>query len=242
MAGEVDGDKSESKTPQPEFSAEELERIRRIDVENIRVKVLNGDVLTREQIKRLEMALPSEEVGERWVESQQKLAEALGISDRKSIQRWMKEDGCPGEVGGKGYNVKDWKLWCETKGKRAGTISKSSKLDSLKEKTVAIDLRLKELELDEAMGRVIEREECLTVLTEMITRVTQSLRGLKHVLAPQVVGETVPEAGKRIGAAIDRELEGLAMIPEGSKKKVFWRSVSMLLSDHLQMLLPANTP
>jgi hypothetical protein len=224
MGDAVDGIES---PPLPEFSAEQLQRIREMDVMNIRLKVANGEVLTREQMKRLEMALPDDEVEEQWVETQQALADALGVADRKSIQRWLKEPMCPGVVDGR-YNVKDWKLWCETKGKRAGT--KGTRLDSLKEKTVAIDLRLKELELAEAMGRSISLDEALTVFTSIVTSAMQKLRGVKHDVAPRVVGETVPEASKRIGQAIDECLAELARVPEGAKKKTFWRNVFAELS------------
>ena len=223
MGDAVDGKET---PPLPEFSAEQLQRIREMDVMNIRLKVANGEVLTREQMKRLEMALPDEEVEEQWVATQQELAEALCV-DRKSIQRWRDEPMCPGAVDGR-YNVKDWKLWCETKNKRAGT--KGTKLDSLKEKTVAIDLRLKELELAEAMGRSISLDEALTVFTSIVTSAMQKLRGVKHDVAPRVVGETVPEASKRIGQAIDECLAELARVPEGAKKKTFWRNVFAELS------------
>ena len=237
MADEVDGTKE---LPLGDFSPEEMEKIRRIDVLNIRTKVSNGDVLTREQLKRLEMALPDSEVGEEFVETQDALAEALGIGDRKSIQRWMKESGCPGKAGDGRYNVKDWRLWTQSQNKRTGT--KGTTYEKQREKSIALDVRLKELELEERMGRVIDREECVNLLLDLVTRVTQSLRAVKHQLAPKVVGETVPEASKRIGADIDAVLEGLAAIPEGAKKKVFWQNVSTVLSSHLRTLLLGDTP
>lgn len=237
MGTEVDG--KETPSALPDFTAEQLEKIRAMDVQNIRLKVANGEVLTREQMKRLEMALPDEEVEEQWVETQQALAEALGVADRKSIQRWLKEPMCPGVVDGR-YNVKDWKLWCESKGKRAGT--KGTKLESLKEKTMAIDVRLKELELAEAMGRSISLDEAMTVFTGIVTSVMQKLRGVKHDVAPRVVGETVPEASKRIGQAIDECLAELARVPEGAKKKTFWKNVSVELSLLQQRWSPGVTP
>lgn len=237
MADEVDGT---NELPLSDFSPEEMERIRSLDVRNIRKKVNEGAVLTREQIKRLEMALPDNEVGEEYAETQDALATALGIADRKSIQRWMKEPGCPGKENDGRYNVKSWRLWTQTQNKRTGT--KGTTYEKQREKSIALDVRLKELELDERMGRVIDREECTTVLLELVTKVTQALRSLRHSLAPKVVGETVPEANKRIGADIDATLELLAAIPEGAKKKMFWQSVSMLLSDHLRTLLHGDTP
>ena len=236
MADEVDGTKE---LPLGDFSPEEMERIRSLDVRNIRMKVNEGAVLTREQLKRLEMALPDNEVGEEFAETQDALATALGIADRKSIQRWMKEPGCPGKETDGRYNVKSWRLWTQTQNKRTGT--KGTTYEKQREKSMALDVRLKEIELEEKMGRVIDREECTTVLLELVTKVTQAMRSLRHSLAPKVVGETVPEANKRIGADIDATLEMLAAIPEGAKKKMFWQSVSMLLSSHLRTLLHGDT-
>ncbi len=226
--------------PLGDFSPEEMERIRRLDVDNIRRKAAAGEVLTREQLKRLDLALPDSEVGEEFAETQEALCEALHVGDRKSIQRWMKEPGCPGKDDQGRYNVKDWRTWMATQGKRQST--KGTAIEKQREKIMALDVRLKEIELAEKMGRVIDREECTTVLLELVTKVTQALRALKHSLAPKVVGESVPEANKRIGADIDSVLEGLAAIPEGAKKKMFWQSVSMLLSSHLRTLLHGDTP
>lgn len=237
-ASEVDGDKSAMR--QGEFSLEEMERIRRLDVQNIRLKAEEGAVLTREQLKRLELAMDEGDPADSFVETQDKLADALGVADRKSIQRWLKEEGCPGKNADGRYNVKDWKLWVERKGKRTG--SKAPNLEKQREKSMALDVRLKELELDERMGRMISREECLEVLMPLMTRITQQFRQMKHSLAPKVVGETVPEAGKRIGAEVDTVLEGLSAIPEEVKKKAFWRSVSTVLCDHLQTCLLGDTP
>jgi hypothetical protein len=223
-----------------EFTSEEMARIRRMDVQNIKDKAARGEVLTREQLKRLDLALKEGEPSEGLVDSQEKLATALSVADRKTIQRWLKEEGCPGKTEGGLYDVRAWKLWAEGKGKRAGTKTPSA--EKLKEKQLSIEVQLKQLELDEAHGRVIKREECLEVLEDLITKVTQQFRALKHDLAPRVVGETVAEAGVRIGDAVDEVLQQLAGIPEAAKKKTFWRTVSLALSAHLQRCLLSPTP
>lgn len=233
---QVDGEK---RAPLGEFTAEELERIRKMDVENIRLKVATGDVLTREQMKRLEMAVGEKETEEIWVGSQEELAKALDISDRKSIQRWMKEPDVPGKGEDGRYSVTRWREWMERKGKRAGRPKLT--IEDQRNKALALDVELKQLELAERRGEMITRDECLTTLLELVTRVVGEFRQVHHSLAPAVVGETVPEAATRIKSSIDATLERLAALPEAAKKKTFWRSVSTELSDHLQRCLFGNT-
>lgn len=235
--GQVDGEK---RAPLGEFTAEELERIRKMDVENIRIKAASGEVLTREQMKRLEMAVGEKETEEIFVGSQDELAKALDISDRKSIQRWMKESDAPGKEEDGRYSVTRWREWMERKGKRAGRPKAT--IEDQRSKAIALDVELKQLELAERRGEIIGREECTTVLLELVTRVVQGMRQVHHSLAPAVVGETVPEASTRIKASIDAELERLAALPEAAKKKTFWQSVSTELCDHLQRCLSGSMP
>jgi hypothetical protein len=236
QADTVDGEKA----PLGEFTAEELERIRKMDVQNIRLKSADGEVLTREQMKRLEMAVGEKESEEVFAASQEQLAKALDISDRKSIQRWMKEADAPGQEPDGRYSVNRWRDWMERKGKRAGRPKAT--IEDQRSRAIGLDVELKQLELAEKRGETISREECTGVLLELVTRVVNEMRQVHHPLAPAVVGETVPEAATRIKAAIDATLERLAAIPEAAKKKTFWRIVSTELCDHLRRCLSGSMP
>lgn len=246
MADEVDGEKQ---TPPPpgEFTAEQMALIRDMDVKNIQLKAQLGKVLTREEMKRLELAAGETmaSVGEEeWATSQSDLAAKLKVSDRKSIQRWMKLTGMqapPGATPDGRYNVKDWCAWMERTGKSGRVKEPGSAIENTKSKLALIDLRMKEIELDERQGRMLDADEVKQVLTEVLSRVSQAFRALKHSLGPSVVGESVPEATKRIGTAIDETLASIA-IPEAVKKKPFWQSISTMLSDLLPILLRGVTP
>jgi hypothetical protein len=224
-----------------EFTAEEMERIRKLDVQNIRLKASDGEVLTREQMKRLEMAVGEKETEEVFAGSQDELAKALDIPDRKSIQRWMKEADSPGKEADGRYSVNRWREWMERKGKRAGSKSKPT-IEDQRAKAIALDVELKQLELAEKRGDMISREECTTILLELVSRVVGGFLQVHHALAPAVVGETVPEAGTRIRSAVVDKLEQLAALPEAAKKKTFWRSVSTELCGHLQRCLSGSMP
>lgn len=241
MADEVDGEKQSP--PVGEFTAEQMMLIRDMDVKNIRAKAQLGKVLTREEMKRLELAAGEtmSTVGEEeWATSQSDLADKLKVGDRKSIQRWLKLTGMkapPGAVDGR-YNVKDWAAWMERTGK-AGRL-KEPELETTKSKLALIELRTAEIELDVLQGRMIDLDECKQVLAEVMSKLSQSLRGMKHRLGPSVVGVPVPEATKRIGAVVDEVLAAVA-VPEAVKKKAFWRRLSATLSDLLPILLRGST-
>lgn len=247
MFDEVDGENENPPPPQGEFTAEEMAKIRALDVTNIRMLAATGKVLTREQIKRLELAAGEtmSTVGEEeWATSQSDLAAKLKVSDRKSIQRWLKITGMqapPGATPDGRYNVKSWAAWMERTGRSGRVKEPASALETTKSKLALLDLRMKEIEFDELQGRKIDLEECTQVLTEVMSRLSQAMRAIKHRLGPSVVGESVPEATKRIGAVVDETLASIA-IPESVKKKPFWRQLSSTLSDLLRMSLPGSTP
>jgi hypothetical protein len=73
-------------------------------------------------------------------------------------------------------------------------------------------------------------DEVCKVITEMVSGTVSGIRGAKHALAPRVVGETVPEATKRIGLELDEQLTKLSL-GEWAKKKIFWSKVSAHLFD-----------
>lgn len=218
----AEGDKvdGEKRAPLGEFTEEDLKRIREMDVQNIRLKVAANEVLTRDQLKRLEMAVGEKEAEEVFVGSQDELAKALDISDRKSIQRWMKEVDAPGKEPDGRYSVNRWREWMERKGKRAGSKAKPT-IEDQRAKAIALDVEMKQIELAEKRGEMISREECTSTLLELVSRVVSGFLQVHHSLAPAVVGESVPEAGTRIRAAMMEKLEQLAALPEAAKKKHF---------------------
>lgn len=224
-------------------AVEDLETIRQQDLKNIRAFARSGRPLTAEQLRRLEAAdrgqpslnlEASAGAGAVYVANQTMLAEALGLADRKTIQRWLRKPGAPQPTDDGRYEVNAWRAWMQASG--LGQRSKGNDLESIKKTSAELDLRMKQLELDELEGRSAQTDDVVRIVVEQFARMVQGLRAMKHSLAPSVVGETVPEAGKRIGAAVDEVLSQFA-IPESAKKKVFWRNVSARLASRLPPLL-----
>jgi hypothetical protein len=146
----------------------------------------------------------------------------------------MRKPGAPQPTDDGRYEVNAWRAWMHASG--LGQRAKGSDLESIKKNHAELDLRIKQMEVDEMEGRSAQTDDVVRIVVEQFARMVQGLRAMKHSLAPSVVGETVPEAGKRIGAAVDEVLSQFA-IPEGAKKKVFWRNVSAKLASRLPPLL-----
>jgi hypothetical protein len=227
---------------------EDLESIRRQDLQNIRAFARAGRPLTAEQLRRLEAAdrgqgalnLEMPATGQPvYVANQSMLAEALNLADRKTIQRWLRKEGAPQATDDGRYDVTAWRAWMLGNG--LGSRRKEHDLESLKKEHATLDLRTKQIELDELEGRSAPIDDVVRIVVEQYARMVQGFRSMRHSLAPAVVGETVPEASKRIAAAVD-EVLGQFAIPESAKKKVFWRNASTKLASRLPVLLHTIMP
>lgn len=239
----VDGATQQSEPP-VQIDTQEVERLRLQDLANIRAKVRLGQPLSAEQLARLQQAgsgaAAAANSSDVFVSNQTALVEALGLESRKTIQRWSRKAGCPGALPDGRYNVTAWRNWMQSNNLGRGR-KQGPDIEDVKNQSAVVELRMKQLELEEMEGRSISREEATQVMMAVMTKVAQTFRQLKHGLAPSVVGESVAEASKRIGQAVD-EVLSLMSIPEAEKKKPFWRSVSAMLSDHLRELLSTSTP
>lgn len=165
-----------------------------------------------------------------WAGNQIELAECLGVS-RETIGRWAKQAGCPGHKADGRYNVEDWQTWMQTSGKTPKKRLPKDK-HSLEIERLELDNEKRRTEQDLFRGKLNDQDEVIQVMTALFGSLVNKLRTVKHNLAPSVVGETVPEATKRIGIQLDEALQELSL-GEWAKKKVFWQSVSRRLCDLL---------
>lgn len=94
---------------------------------NLANKVTAGKILSAGEVTMLQSvaagAAPTEVVTERYVPGQQELAKALGLKDRKTIQRWLKLPGNPGRKDDGRYDVIAWREFARSKGHEFGESS-----------------------------------------------------------------------------------------------------------------------
>jgi len=219
------------------FSAEEIKAILAKDLAAIRAKAEAGKPLTEAEVRRLRQSELSFEDQQQaalapiWADNQVELAKELGC-DRKTIQRYLKMDGNPGKASDGRYNVTQWKLWAEEKGRLKKGRKSGDKED---EELRGLKLKNERIEIENAIrrGELLHVDEVCRTLCEMMAAFVDGSRGMKHRIAPHVVGVSVGEAAKRIGHEVDETLTRLSL-GEWAKKKTFWSSVSATLQDQLK--------
>ncbi len=236
--------------PQPAgLSPEEAAQIRKASIENLRAKVAKGGTLTEAELRQLrdaeanyQRAVSGEPVElPMWVKGQDALAEALGYKNRKTIQRLLKMEGCPGEGPEGTYDVNAWKAWQKKEGRsRANEIPDKATAEVA---GILIKNQRNRIELEQAQGSMVTIEEVISVLCQMANAAATRLTASRHTLGPEVVGVSVPEATKRIGVEHHAVLTELSTVPTWAKKKphpagLFWQRLSLGLSDHLQIAVP----
>lgn len=173
-----------------------------------------------------------------WARNQAELGAALGC-DRRTVARYMKVDGNPGRTDDGRYNVTAWKLWADQHGHLRA--APGSKKENLELKALLLKNERAEMDLAVAKGELNSLDETCSVLSALFAGLAAKLTTLKHDLAPAVVGETVPEATKRLGAAFNDALNELSLA-DWAKKKRFWQSVSRRLSDLQAKFCPTTGP
>lgn len=167
-------------------------------------------------------APPNDALAAVWVSNQVALAGALGCS-RKTIERFLKLEGhdAPPEATSDGrYNVTAWKLWAQEHGRLQKQVVGNDK-QSLELAGMRLANERKEIENAVRRGELMHVDEVCKVLTEVFGSFVSGARGMKHTLAPMVIGVTTAEATKRIGAEVDSTLTRLSL-GEWAKKKMFW--------------------
>lgn len=165
----------------------------------------------------------------RFVPTQEALAAQLGVN-RKSIERWLKKEGCPGSTE-HGYDVKAWDAWCTAN--RLGRKTKAaSKLANLEEQKLILENEKRALINAKLRGESMHVDEVCQVLGEMMSGFVLQLRQGVHTMADESVGVPAGEAAKRIRHRLDETMRSLSL-GEWAKKKIFWSTVYARLFDLL---------
>lgn len=166
-----------------------------------------------------------------------RLAEELDC-DRKTLTRYEKMEGCPGATKEGHYNVHEWRAWVASNDKlRKARKPKTKEAEELRGMRLQNERR--EIENARLRGESIGLDEAIRVMTEMTGAFAKSLDASKHTLAPQVAGESVPEATKRLDRGHKTVLKELAL-GEWAKKKLFWSRVYASQSLLLKQILSGN--
>lgn len=145
-----------------EFGADEAAALLQADLKAIKDKVEKGKPLSDAEIRRIraialgrgpagpgaDSVTPTadDEEGPKWTESQIDLAKILGI-ERKTIQRHLKKEDCPGKTPDGRYNIHEWRYWLKMRGRKGGQKKELDK-NTLECQRILIENDLKALDLE----------------------------------------------------------------------------------------------
>lgn len=146
-----------------------------------------------------------DEDGEAYVETQQDLADAVGVA-RETIVRWMKEPGAPRRKKGK-YNVVEFRTWMTETGKSSSIAEAPSPMKAELEirKLTAVCERL-ELEQKIRLGQYHTNDDCKLWVSKAMTAVRTILLALPSKMAPVVEMRPKEEVEMLLREAIDEAL------------------------------------
>ena len=215
----------------------DLQELLKMDLGLLKARLEKGEALTAEQRRRLEK-MAQEEAAELNVEekpvfasNQQELAEMLGFKSARTVQRFLKIDGCPGATSNRRYNVREWQTWVNDTG-RAPVAG-----PDLGDERGKLDLEYARLrnedrkfENEEKRGKYLPLEEVLQVIGDMVAGFIGAGNTAHHEWSTALAGLETPEIARRLKGFL-REMNERLSLGEWAKKKAGWSIVYAKLRD-----------
>lgn len=217
-----------------------VKKLREMQLQILRDKLTAGQALNSSQMKMLAEAEEghSGSLGVAWAKNQVELAEALGCT-RKSVGRYLAVTGNPGTAADGRYDVEKWRAWVAARGTlKAPPKSEKEKLEL---SILTMTEEAQRLKLEEARGKMVDLDEAMMVLGGICSTLVTELKGMRHTLAPQIVGLTVEEATMKLESAIALVMKE-ASVPAEAKKKVFWATIAERFSSLQARILSGSGP
>lgn len=124
------------------ITKEQAKKILTSDLTNMVKKVASGKILaTQERLLLQQIAdgagADPAKLSPPWADNQVQLAKILGVT-RKTIQRWMKEKGCPGAAENGKLEVAPWKAYAKSKGHEFADEDGGGKASSAKAEQILL--------------------------------------------------------------------------------------------------------
>jgi transcriptional regulator with XRE-family HTH domain len=185
-----------------QFTAEQLHAIRKKEKANILKKVQSGGTLT--QAERL-ILYGNTTDQKRYAKNQTELAELLGV-DRKTIQRWRKEENFPKAMADGRYDIIAVRDWRERTRSSSTTDAEDLSKAEGEARRVWLQVEKLEHEIEVSKGKFISIEQAQQDVAQMCSRARSILLAIPDTLAPLVIGKTPTQAQQLIRKEIDNAL------------------------------------
>jgi DNA-binding transcriptional regulator YiaG len=187
---------------QEDFSVEQIEAIRKKEKANILKKLESGQTLTEAQ----RLILYGQKTDQsRYAQNQTELAEFLGV-DRKTIQRWRKEDNFPQPMADGRYDVIAVRDWRERSRDSGSTNAEDQSKAEGEARRVWLQVEKLEHEIEVSKGEFISIAQAQADVAQMCSRARSILLAIPDTLAPLVIGKTATQAQQLIRKEIDNAL------------------------------------
>lgn len=201
------------------LTPDRIKKLRKANVANITKKVLRGQILTRQELQILEEAQREGSAGATdaapneptFAKNQVELARFLGV-DRKTVQRWVKEDDAPLPRPNGQYHIADWRAWASEHGRKPADNTPSQ--TALKASNLLLQNQKLEIQLKILAKEYVPVADVKTLGARLGMAVRKVVTTL-HRMAPEIAGMTVQEAEALLKAKEDEIMEQFQMIDEG---------------------------
>jgi len=185
-----------------DFSSQQIEAIRKKEKANILKKLEAGNTLTEAQ----RLILYGQKTDQsRYAKNQSELAEFLGV-DRKTIQRWRKEENFPQPMADGRYDVIAVRDWRERSRSSNSTSEEDLSKAEGEARRVWLQVEKLEHEIEVSKGQFITIEQAQSDIGQMCARARTILLAIPDTLAPLVIGKTATQAQQLIRNEIDNAL------------------------------------
>ena len=189
------------------FTESQLEAIRKKEKANIIKRLEQGHTLTESQ--RL-IIYGNQTETNRYAKNQTELAEFLGV-DRKTIQRWRKENNFPTAMADGRWDVIAVRNWRENT--RSSTDVSAEDMSKAEGEARRVWLQVEKLEheIEVSKGNFITVEEAKAEISKMCSIARGILLAIPDTVAPLIIGMSAVNAQEKLRKEIDHALEQIAV-------------------------------
>lgn len=188
------------------FTESQLDAIRRKEKANIIKRLEQGHTLTDSQ--RLILYGNQTETN-RYAKNQTELAEFLGV-DRKTIQRWRKENNFPTAMADGRWDVVAVRNWRENTRNSSDVSEEDMSKAEGEARRVWLQVEKLEHEIEVSKGNYITLEEAKAEVSRMCSIARGILLSIPDTVAPLIIGLTAVEAQEKLRAEIDHALKQIS--------------------------------
>lgn len=185
------------------FTESVRDKLLNVDRANIVNRLKEGKPLTEQQRARLLG------ISQRFAKTQVELADILNV-DRKTIQRWRKQDGFPEPKADGRWDVVAVREWREQNRSTDDANAEDYSKEEGEARRVWLQVEKLEHELEVSKGNWLSAEEVTNEIRRLVGLARGILLGIPDKLAPVVIGQSEAEASERMKEEIDHALSQIS--------------------------------